>query len=280
MYKIDLSGKTALITGGTRGIGLGCAKALGQAGATCVLTYKWGSADLDELRREFEALGAPEPLFEMADVSRSEDTQALMERIKSAGHGVDIFISNVAFAARTPELSSYKKRSLFKSLEYSAWPLVEYVEVAGRVFGEYPEHVVAISSDGMDRSYPGYDFVAASKSVLEVFARYLGSHLGEHGTKVNAIRFGMVATESFEAMFGADVWEFFAEEGIEKEDLISPEECGRAVLALCSGLLDGMQSEVVTVDRAMAFEDNMMRRFEMWKRLRDDAEKGANKEQE
>ena len=269
MYNIDLSGKTALITGGTRGIGLGAAKALGSAGARCVLTFRWGSADPDEIRRQFDDLGAPEPMLEMADVSHPDDTEALMETIGESCDGVDIFVSNVAFAARTPDLESYEKRSLFKSLEYSAWPLIDYVDTIGNAFGDYPDYVVAISSDGVDRSYPGYDFVAASKSVLEVFTRYLGSQLADEDTRVNALRFGMVATESFEAMFGEEVWEFLETEGIDRSDLLSPDECGRAVLALCSGLLDAMQGEIVTVDRAMAFEDNMMRRYQQWKDQRE-----------
>ena len=265
MYGIDLSGKVALITGGTRGIGLGIGEALASAGAQTVLTYRWGATDLDALASSFEARGWKKPIFEMADVSRPEDTRELLGRLKEDFDGVDIFVNNVAFAARTETLKAYRKRSLYKSLDYSAWPLVDYVEAIEEVFGAYPIHVVAVSSDGMDRSYPGYDFVATSKSVLEVLARYMGSHLGPLGTKVNAIRFGMVATESFEAMFGARIWEFLAEEGIEKEALMTPEDCGKAVLALCSGLLDRMQSEVITVDGAMAFEDNMMRRYERWK---------------
>lgn len=274
MFEIDLTGKTALITGGTRGIGLATAKALAGAGAHCVMTHRWGSADLDDIRRQFADMQAPEPMLEMADVSHKEDTVALMERIKEKRDGVDIFISNVAFAARTPELSSYRKRSLVTSLEYSAWPLVEYVETIYEAFERYPRYVVAISSDGADRSYPGYDFVAASKSVLEVLARYLGGHLAEHGSRVNVIRFGMVATESFEAMFGQEIWDFLAEQGIRRSDLMSPQDCGKAVLALCSGLLDAMQSEVITVDQAMAFEDNMMRRYERWKsQLADDRQK-------
>ncbi len=265
MYEIDLSDNVALITGGTRGIGLASAKALGAAGARCVLTYRWGSADPDEIYEAFDELDAPRPILEMADVSNGDDTRELMERIDDDFDGVDIFVSNVAFAAKTPDLESYAKRSLFTSLEYSAWPLVDYVRTMGEVFDRYPGHVVAISSDGVDRSYPGYDFVAASKSILEVLTRYLGSQLGEHDCRVNAIRFGMVPTESFEAMFGEEVWDFFEEEGIDGDELLSPDDCGRAVLALCSGLLDAMQSEIVTVDRAMAFEDNMMQRYERWK---------------
>lgn len=264
MFSIDLRGKTALITGGTRGIGLGIGEAFASAGATVILTYRWGGADLDQIKDSFVSRGFPAPRFEMADVSHREDTEALMGRIKEDCDGVDLFVNNVAFAGRPATLKEYRKRSLYKSLDYSAWPLVEYLEVMEATFGRYPGHVVAISSDGMDRSYPGYDFVAISKSVLEVMTRYLGSHLKSEGTKVNAIRFGMVATESFESMFGAEIWEFLRLEGIEKEDLMTPEECGKAVLALCSGLLDGMQSEVVTVDKAMAFEDNLMRRYQRW----------------
>ena len=265
MYGIDLSEKVALITGGTRGIGLGIGEALASAGAQTVLTYRWGAADLDAIAAGFEARGFKKPIFEMADVSRSEETRELMGRLKVDVDGVDIFVNNVAFAARTGTLKEYRKRSLYKSLDYSAWPLVDYVEAIEEIFGAYPSHVVAVSSDGMERSYPGYDFVATSKSVLEVLARYMGSHLGAVGTRVNVVRFGMVATESFEAMFGTEIWEFLSQEGIEKEALMTPEDCGKAVLALCSGLLDKMQSEVITVDGAMAFEDNMMRRYERWK---------------
>ncbi len=274
MFEIDLSTKTALITGGTRGIGLATAKALSQAGARCVLTHRWGSADPEEIRRQFAELQAPQPMIEMADVSHPDDTMELMARIGESCDGVDIFISNVAFAARTPELASYRKRSLFTSLEYSAWPLVEYVEAIQEAFERYPQYVVAISSDGIDRYYPGYDFVAASKSVLEVLTRYLGVHLADHGCRVNGIRFGMVDTESFAAMFGDQIWDFLEQQGISRSHILSPQQCGRAVLALCSGLLDAMQSEVITVDQAMAFEDNMMRRYQDWKRsLADDGQK-------
>ena len=56
-----LEGKTALITGGTMGIGLATALALSRHGAECAITYKWGTADLDEVRDAFEKAGASEP---------------------------------------------------------------------------------------------------------------------------------------------------------------------------------------------------------------------------
>lgn len=264
MYSIDLTGTVALITGGTRGIGLATAKSLARAGAQCVMTYKWGSADLEAIADEFEAMGAVPPRFEVADVGYEEDTTTLIEGLNDEFGGVDIFVSNVAFAAKTPTLDDYRKRSLMTSLDYSAWPLVDYVETIGEVCGQYPAYVVAISSDGVDRCYPGYDFVAASKSVLEVLTRYLGHHLGKEGCRVNGVRFGMVKTESLEAIFGEEVWTFLEQEGMGEEALLSASDCGKAVLALCSGLLDAMQSEIITVDRAMAFEDNLMQRYQRW----------------
>ncbi len=159
MFGVDLKGKTALITGGTKGIGLASALALAEAGAQLYLTYKWGSADLEEVAAEFETRGALRPgLFE-ADAAEEQDTVRLMEELAAVTGKIDIFVSNVSFALRTLTLADYKKRSLFKTLEYSTWPLVDYTRRIKDRFGSYPKYVLAISSDGPDHFYPGYDFV-------------------------------------------------------------------------------------------------------------------------
>ena len=104
MTSIDLSGKVALITGGTGGIGLASGLELAAAGARTVLTYRWGSTPEDEIRRLFKEQGAPAPLILEADVSREDDTPALMERIAAEHPGVDIFVSNVGFALKAETL--------------------------------------------------------------------------------------------------------------------------------------------------------------------------------
>jgi NAD(P)-dependent dehydrogenase (short-subunit alcohol dehydrogenase family) len=267
-YQVDMAGQTALITGGTRGIGLAAGLCLGAAKAQVVLTYKWGTADLEEIQRKFDALGAPSPIIVEADVTQSEDTERLFDRISERSDGVDVFVSNVAFAQRTPTLKDYKMRSFFKTLEYSAWPMVAYTQAMGTRFGRYPRYIVGVSSDGEDRRYPGYDFVAASKGVLETFARYMAAHLQNDGTRVNVIRFGMVKTDSFAQMFGETFEDFLESEGLGEESFLSPDDCGRAILGLCSGLFDGMTGQVVSVDRGLAFEDNLLMRYDRWRSSR------------
>ena len=262
MVQIDLSDKNVLITGGTKGIGYAAARNLARAGAQLFLTFKWGSADEDEIKRDFASLDAPEPVFIQADVSVSEDTETVMKEIAERAGGIDIFISNVGFASKAESLSDYKKRSFFKTLEYSSWPIIEYTRMIEKQFGQYPEYVLGISSDGPDHYYRGYDFVAASKALLEFFGKYLSAHLAPAGSKVNIVRFGMVRTESFQLIFGDEFFEYLKkEEGVSEEMLLTPEDCGKAVLALCSGLLDGINGQIINVDHGLPFRDNTMMRY-------------------
>ena len=261
MVGVDLQGKTALTTGGTRGIGLASARALAEAGAQVLLTYKWGSADLESVAKEFESSGLPRPRFYEADAASEEDTARLMEEISPAAGKVDIFISNVSFALRTLSLADYKKRSLFKTLEYSTWPLIDYTRRIKEKFGRYPRYVLGISSDGPDHFYPGYDFVAASKALLEFFYRYLTAHLLAEGCRVNVLRFGTVDTESFRAIFGKEFFTYLSAHGVPQSQVLTPAECARAVLAMCSGLLDAVSGQIISVDYGLPFRDNAMGQY-------------------
>ena len=257
----DLRGKAVLVTGGTMGIGLATGLAFGREGARCVLTHRWGTADEGAVRARFAEAGAPEPLIVEADVADAEATGALLAAIHAEHEAVEAFVSNVSVALVVKDLADYSPRALSKSIEYSAWPMVEYPRRIAEVFGRYPRYVVGLSSGGPDAYYQNYDFAAASKAVAETLCRYLTYRLYDEDVRVNVVRSRLVRTESLRATFGADFEEFAARYTAEG-DFIGCDEVAGAILALCSGLMDGVRGQVIMVDRGTSFCDNLMRLYD------------------
>jgi NAD(P)-dependent dehydrogenase (short-subunit alcohol dehydrogenase family) len=257
----DFHGKNVLVTGGTKGIGLATGLAFGQRGARVVLTHRWGTASEDDVRAAFDKLGAPPPLICEADVSHHEDTVALLERIGRELGPLDVFVSNASMALVVKGLDDYDKRALFRSIEYSAWPLYEYTKEAKRILGRYPRYVIGLSSGGPDHFYKNYDFVASSKAVLETLCRYMSYRLAKENVRVNVVRSRLVSTESLRATFGSDFEEFVKKFNMAHQ-FITPEEVANTIVALSSGLMDGVSGQVLMVDRGTTFSDNLMRLYE------------------
>ena len=78
---------------------------------------------------------------------------------------------------------------------------------------------------------------------------------------MNVLRFGMVKTASFDAIFGEDFFNFARQEGLPEAQVLMPEECGKAVLALCSGLMNAISGQIITVDYGLPYQDNLMMRY-------------------
>jgi len=253
----DLTSETVLITGGTMGIGLACGLAFAARGAKCVLTYKWGTADEDEVLACFDRCQARRPDIIRADVANADDTAALMAHLRNTTAGVGVFVSNVSAALMVGGMADYSLRALCRSIEYSAWPMVDYTSRLLDTFGRYPRYVVGISSTGVDRYARGYDFMAASKAVMETLCRYLSYRLEASGVRINVVRASYVKTLATEDSFGRE-FAAFAETHGPKGRTLSPEDVAGVVLALASGLLDGMSGQILTVDRGATFVDNVL----------------------
>lgn len=256
----DLRGKAVLITGGTMGIGLATGLAFARQGAVCTLTYKWGTAEQEEILERFRSEHLPIPNIIEADVSRGEDTDAVLQQVRQRHDRIEAFISNVSVGLVVQDLNDYELRSLFRSIEHSAWPMFEYPRRIKNVFGQYPRYIVGLSSGGPDHFYKNYDFIAASKAVMETLCRYMNYRLFDEDVRINVVRSRLVRTESLRATFGRD-FEEFAERFNMKRQFISCEEVANAILALCSGLMDGVSGQVLMIDRGTTFFDNLMRLY-------------------
>jgi NAD(P)-dependent dehydrogenase (short-subunit alcohol dehydrogenase family) len=256
----DLRGKAVLITGGTMGIGLATGLAFARQGAVCTLTYKWGTAATEEILAKFRDEDLPAPNIIEADVSQGEDTDALLQQLCRRHDRIEAFISNVSVGLVVQDVEDYELRSLFRSIEYSTWPMFEYPRKIKQIFGHYPRYIVGLSSGGPDHFYKNYDFIAASKAVMETLCRYLNYRLFDDDVRINVIRSRLVRTESLRTTFGKD-FEAFVERFNMERQFISCEEVANAILALCSGLMDGVSGQVLMVDRGTTFFDNLMRLY-------------------
>lgn len=249
-----MRGQVALITGGTRGIGLAIGLALARCGAQTVLTHRWGSDDPGIIRAAFavEHLLAPEIVE--ADVGNDADTERLMVHLDDRFGRLDIFVSNACAAARSEGLGSLRKRDLANVLKRSAWPLMAYGEAVEARFGRVPRVTIAVSSDGAAHFYPGYDYVAAAKSVLETLVGAEAPRILAGGGRIFGLSTRQVDTESMRRVFAPDTVDLVLKD-FGDFSLDAP-AMGDATVELCSGRLDGLHGQVLLIDKGAGFIDN------------------------
>lgn len=189
MARFDLTGRRALVTGASRGIGAGIARALDDAGARVALAAR-NREDLETIRSELEHDPVAFPVDLAGPAAPSDLADAVLQRLG----GLDILVNNAALGIRAPtdELDAETVDRLL-ALNVRA-PLLLIASLLPALRSSPHATVVNITSVSALRGTPRRAAYAASKGALEAATRSLARELGPDQIRVNAVAPGVVDT--------------------------------------------------------------------------------------
>lgn len=247
---VELDGKIALVTGGSRGIGRAIAIRLAEHGADLVVNYVRHRKDAEATAEAVEKLGR-RCLLVKANVANEADVRAMFGHLaETYGRHLDILVSNAASGVLKPALE-LTERHWNWAMEINARALLTLVQ-QGVPLMQRGGRVVAVSSLGAVRAIDNYTTVGASKAALESLVRHLAVELGRLGINVNTISAGAVDTDALKHFPNREEILAAARERTPLGRLTTPADVADVALFLCSDLSTMIQGQVITVDGGYA----------------------------
>jgi len=244
---MDLKGKKALVTGGTRGIGKAIALRLAEAGADVAVNYLRKREPAKETLDEIEAFGV-KGLLAKANVATEKGVDHIFDRIGEHFGGIDILVSNAASGV----LKSFQELSLHHFDWTMSINAASLLPVAQRAIPLMLERgagrIVAVSSLGSTRAIPNYTAVGASKAALESIVRHLAIEMAGKNINVNTVSAGIVDTDALKHFPNR---EELLTKGLERTPagrLTEPRDVADVVLFLCSSGSSMIHGQTITVD--------------------------------
>jgi enoyl-[acyl-carrier protein] reductase III len=245
----NMTGRVALVTGGSRGIGKAIAIRLAEHGMDIVVNYVRHKQDAQKTAVEVEQRGQ-RCLLVKANVAKESDVSAMFEAISEEFGSLDVLVSNAASGVLKPVLE-LTERHWNWAMDINARALLSLVQ-HGMPLMKRGSRVIAVSSLGSIRAIENYTTVGASKAALESLVRHLAVELGPRGIRVNTVSAGAVDTDALKKFPNRDL---ILETAIKRTPLgrlVTPDDVADVTLFLCSNLSNMIQGQVVTVDGGYA----------------------------
>ncbi|MBB5352762.1 3-oxoacyl-[acyl-carrier protein] reductase [Haloferula luteola] len=202
-----LTGKVAVVTGASKGIGAGIAKDLAKAGASVVVNYASSREGADKVVEEILAAGGAAKAVQ-ADVSKAADIERLFAEAVAAFGQVDILVNNAGIY-EWAALEEITEESFHRQFGLNVLGLLLTTREGVKHFPESGGSVINISSIAGSTALPGCSVYGATKASVDLITKVLAKELGPRGIRVNEIAPGMVETEGaaefVKSDFGAQV---------------------------------------------------------------------------
>lgn len=246
MQQFDLTGRVALVTGATKGLGQSFAHSLAEAGADIVIGGRDGAGAV-QVRKEIEALGR-RAIHHLGDITQRDQAQALVDAALAEFGRIDVLINNAGYCIHRPsvEVTDSEWREVMSINLDAVWMMSQIV---GRHMLERGRgsivNIGSMSGDIVNRPQwqPAYN---ASKAAVHHLTRSLAAEWGPRGVRVNALAPGYMKT----AMSPVDDPRFRRMwiEDAALERYGRPEELGGAIVFLASDASSFVTGSVLTAD--------------------------------
>ncbi len=256
MISLDLSGKRALVTGSSSGLGAAMALMLAKAGAQVAVHYREEAKAADKIVQEIAAIGGRAQAFS-ADIGDGDAVSRLFADVDKALGGLDILVNNAGMDGT---------RELCAASNPEHWERVIAVDLLGpyrcareallRMIKQKNGVILNITSVHEFIPWEGYSAYTSAKAGLSMLSKTLAQEAAEHNIRVLALAPGAIRTP-----INASVWQDPSslqdlEDKIAMGRLGEPEEIARVVAFLVSDLASYMTGTTVCVDGGMLIYPN------------------------
>lgn len=240
------SGKIALVTGASRGIGRAVALRLAELGADVVINYLRRERASREIADEIEAMGR-RSLAVKADIGDDGDLARLFDEVAAFG-GLDFLIANAAMGVMEP-LAAVTPKHWQRTFGTNAWSFVVMTQKAVPLMrARGGGRIVALTSPGSSRVVENYGLVGSSKAALEALVRYWAVELAPEGIIVNAVSPGMLDTDSSRQLTNPEEIIELVRGQTPAGRLVTPEDVAGVVAFLCSPQAAMIVGQTLVVD--------------------------------
>jgi len=189
----ELTGKVAVVTGASKGIGAGIAKGLAAAGAAVVVNYASSKAGAERIVADITGEGG-KAIAVHGNVAEAKDVQRLFEETKKAFGSLDVLVNNAGVFEFSP-LEAVTETEFHREFNINVLGTILATREALKYFGPAGGSVINLSSVAGVKAIPNSVVYSATKGAVNAITRVLANELGARKIRVNAIAPGPVETE-------------------------------------------------------------------------------------
>ena len=245
---LDLSGKVALITGASSGIGAATAELFTNLGARVAIGYFHNEAGANQFRDKIKASGGA-AIAIRADVSQPDQIEPMIEQVTSALGPIDILVNNAGSLIERQQISQMTSERWddVMNLNLKSAMLCSKVVAPSMIERKSGAIVNVVSIAGRTGGGPGAGAYAAAKAGLIALTKAAAKELGPHGVRVNAISPGVIDTPFHEVFSTPEMMRNFAAT-TPLGRIGTPAECARVIAFLASDAASFIVGETIEVN--------------------------------